>query len=123
MAHKSILTVSRNNTLQDVRTLVLQKAGFHVASARNDKDAIGFLERPNSFSLVLLCHSVPEVSRRVIVTRSKELNPKLPVLMLFNGYDPTTAPVDGSIHNLDSPDAMLEMIEFLTMRGRQVMVR
>ena len=114
---KSILTISRNNTLQDIRTLVLRQAGFHVAAAGSDKDAIGFLERPNSFSLVLLCHSVPEVSRRVIVTRSKELNPKLPVLMLYNGYDPTTAHVDGSIHNLESPEAMLDMIRFLTMKS------
>jgi hypothetical protein len=58
---------------------------------------------------------VPEVSRRVIVTRSKELHPKLPVLMLYNGYDPTTAPVDGSIHNQDAPEAMLDMVRFLTM--------
>jgi len=112
---KSILTISRDEELQNVRTLVLRKAGFHVASACNDEEAIGFLEGSNSFSLVLLCHSVPEVSRRIIVIRSKELNPKLPVLMLYNGYDPTTAPVDGSVHNLDSPDAMLEMIRFLTM--------
>ncbi len=117
MAQKSILTISRNNTLQGIRTLLLRQAGFHVAAAHNDDEAIGFLQRPNSFSLVLLCHSVPEVSRRVIVTTSKELNPKLPVLMLYNGYDPTTAPVDGSIHNLESPEAMLEMIRFLTMRS------
>ena len=55
------------------------------------------------------------MSRQAIVTKSKELKPKLPVLMLYNGYDPTAAPVDGSIHNLDSPEAMLEMIRFLTM--------
>ncbi|HEY2912070.1 MAG TPA: response regulator [Candidatus Angelobacter sp.] len=115
MTQKSILTISRNTPLQEIRTLVLRKAGFHVASVRNDEEALGFLERPNSFSLVLMCHSVPELSRQTIVTRSKKLNSKLPVLMLYNGYDPTTAPVDGSIHNLDSPEAMLEMIRFLTM--------
>jgi len=40
--------------------------------------------------------------------------PKLPILMLYNGYDPTEAKVDGSLHNLESPEAMLNMIGFMT---------
>lgn len=108
MTQKSILTISRDTTLQDVRAHVLRQAGFHVASASNDEEAIGFLDRPNSFSLVLMCHSVPEWSRRAIVTKSEALYPKLPILLLCNGYDPTTTSVD-------SPEAMLEMIRFLGM--------
>jgi DNA-binding response OmpR family regulator len=118
ITQKSILTVSRNIPLQDVRTFVLRQAGFHVASARNDEEAIGFLQRANSFSLVVMCHSVPEVSRRVIATKSKELNSKLPILMLFNGYDSTIEPVDGLIHYLASPEAMLDMVRFLTTRNQ-----
>ena len=75
------------------------------------------MEASNSFALVLLCHSVPEPSRILLVAKVKELNPTLPVLMLYNGYDPTEAKVDGSLHNLESPAAMLEMIGFLTMQS------
>lgn len=114
MPAKSILTISRNPTLQQTRTLILQQAGFHVSPARSDKEAIAFLRAPNTFELVLLCHSVPESSRLLLVTLSKELYPKLPVLMLYNGYETTAAHVDGAIHNLDSPAAMLSMVEFLT---------
>ena len=35
--------------------------------------------------------------------------------MLYNGYDPTIAKVDGSLHSLETPEAMLDMIGFMTM--------
>ncbi len=111
---KSILTISRNETLQNIRTMVLQHAGYQVSAARNDKEAIAFVDAPNTLSLVLICHSVPETSRVFLATRIKELMPKLPILMLYNGYDPTEAKVDGSLHNLESPEAMLNMIGFMT---------
>lgn len=111
---KSILTVSRNRQLQSIRTLVLQRAGYKVSAALNDKEAISFVETEKFINLVLLCHSVPEASRVFLAGRIKELKPNLPILMLYNGYDPTAAKVDGSLHNLETPDAMLDMIGFMT---------
>lgn len=113
---KSILTISRDSQLQNLRTIILEQQGFHVAAALNDNDALS-LVKANSFMLVLLCHSVPETSRLLLVNAIKQLEPKLPILMLYNGYDPTEAKVDGSIHNLESPEAMLEMVGFLTRHG------
>jgi CheY-like chemotaxis protein len=94
--------------------MVLQHAGYQVSAATNDKDAIAFVASPNTLRLVLMCHSVPEASRVLLVNRIKELNPKLPILMLYNGYDPTNAKVDGSLHSLETPEAMLDMIGFMT---------
>ena len=110
---KSILTISRNEQLQNLRTAVLERGGYHVAAATSDEAAISFLEAPNSFGLALLCHSVPEASRVYLAARIKELSPDLPILMLYNGYDPTTAKVDGSLHNLESPNVLLRTIDFL----------
>jgi DNA-binding NtrC family response regulator len=111
---KSILTISRDAPLQDIRTLVLQHAGYQVSAALSDKEAIAFVTAPNSLRLVLMCHSVPEASRVLLVNKIKALKPKLPILMLFNGYDPTEAKVDGSLHSLETPEAMLDMIGFMT---------
>jgi hypothetical protein len=61
-----------------------------------------------------MCHSVPEASRVFLVNKIKALNPTLPILMLYNGYDPTLSKVDGSLHSLETPDAMLDMIGFMT---------
>ena len=110
----SILTISRDRVLQNIRTMVLEHAGYTVSAALTDKDAVAFVESPNAISLVLLCHSVPEASRISLVTRIKELKPKLPILMLYNGYDPTNAKVDGSLHSLETPEAMLDLIGFMT---------
>jgi CheY-like chemotaxis protein len=110
----SILTISRDRTLQHTRTIILERAGYSVSAALNDKDAVGFVEAPNDIDLVLMCHSVPEVSRVFLAARIKELKPKLPILMLYNGYDPTDAKVDGSLLSLETPEAMLNMIGFMT---------
>ena len=110
----SILTISRDRILQSTRTLILERAGYSVSAALNDKDAIGFVEDTDNIRLVLMCHSVPEASRMFLVNRIKELKPTLPILMLYNGYDPTQAKVDGSLHSLDTPEALLDMIGFMT---------
>jgi DNA-binding response OmpR family regulator len=110
----SILTISRDQVLQHTRTIILERAGYTVSAALSDKDAVGFVEGPNNIGLVLMCHSVPEASRKSLVMRIKELRPKLPILMLYNGYDPTEAKVDGSLHSLETPEAMLDMIGFMT---------
>jgi DNA-binding NtrC family response regulator len=112
----SILTISRDRTLQRTRTLILEREGYTVSAALNDKEAVAFIEAPNTIDLVLMCHSVPEASRMFLVTRFKELKPKLPILMLYNGYDPTEAKVDGSLHSLETPEAMLNMIGFMTRK-------
>ena len=110
----SILTISRDRSLQRTRTIILEQACYTVSAALNDKDAVSFVEAPNNIGLVLMCYSVPEASRQFLVTRIKELRPRLPILMLCNGYDPTDAKVDGSLHSLETPEAMLDMIGFMT---------
>jgi CheY-like chemotaxis protein len=113
-ASKSILTISRDQPLQSTRTFILEQAGYSVSAALNDNDAVAFVTGPNNLSLVLMCHSVPEASRVLLVNKIKALNPTLPILMLYNGYDPTLARVDGSLHSLETPEAMLDMIGFMT---------
>src|SRR6478609_9385956 len=113
-ASKSILTISRDQPLQSTRTFILEQAGYSVSAALNDNDAVAFVTAPNNLRLVLMCHSVPEASRVLLVNKIKALKPKLPILMLFNGYDPTEAKVDGSLHSLETPEAMLDMIGFMT---------
>lgn len=115
---KSILTISRDEHLQSTRTLVLEDAGFHVDAALDDAKALALVEAPNAFCLVLLCHSVPEKSRLLLVPRIRELRPGLPILMLYDGYEPTGAQVDGSLQNLSGPQAVLNMIGFLTQHVR-----
>jgi len=113
-ASKSILTISRDQPLQRTRTFMLEREGYSVFAAVNDDDAVAVVAATSNLSLVLMCHSVPESSRVFLVNKIKALNPTLPILMLYNGYDKTDAKVDGSLHSLETPESMLEMIRFMT---------
>jgi DNA-binding NtrC family response regulator len=117
-ATKSILIISRDRILQQTRRLILERAGYHVSSAHTEDEAIRFAEDSNAWNLVLLCHTVPEKSRLFLVGKLKELQPTLPILMLYNSYDIKEAKVDGSLHSLDSPIALLDMIALLTQDAR-----
>lgn len=96
----------------------MERAGYHVSAAHTDDEAVRFIEASNAFSLVLLCHSVPEKSRLFLVDILKEIQPSLPILMLYNSYDTTEAKVDGILHSLDSPTALLSMVGFFTQEVR-----
>lgn len=111
---KSILTISRDQRLQAIRSFLLEANGYHVAAALDDAEALALVEAPNKFSLVLLCKSVPEKSRLLIIPRIRERRPGLPILMLYDGYDLTNTHVDASLQNLSGPEAVLNMIQFLT---------
>lgn len=111
---KSILTISRDEHLQGTRTALFEAHGYHVSAALDDAEALALVEAPNRFALVLLCHSVPEKSRVALASRIRALRPGLPILMLYDGYEPTNAHVDGSLQNLSGPEAVLNMVEFLT---------
>jgi DNA-binding response OmpR family regulator len=117
-APKFILIISRDRILQHTRRLILEHHGYRVFDVHTDDEAINAVEAYASFSLVLLCHSVPEKSRLFLVGKLKGLQPTLPVLMLYNSYDPTEAKVDGSLHSQDSPAALLDMIAALTQETR-----
>jgi CheY-like chemotaxis protein len=113
---KSILTISRDPTLQHTRTLVLERAGYRVVAVVNDNDALASIKTDPCFDLVLFCHSVPEESRVLLADEIKGLHPDWPIMMLYNGFDPTQARVDGSLHNLESPEKVLGMVDFLTTK-------
>jgi DNA-binding response OmpR family regulator len=115
---KSILTISRDRALQHTRTLMLVRAGYFVSPAHSDQEALKFLDVCEDYSLVLICHSVPEPSRISLAKEIKAKCPSVPILMLY--YDDigsTKAQVDGSLHIQDNPEAMLTTIEFLMKSG------
>jgi len=64
-------------------------------------------------NLILMCHSVPEPSRVALCKALKAKRPESPILMLYNGYDPTLAEVDGRLENLHSPEAFLDVVALL----------
>ena len=112
---KIVLTISRDGALQATRTALLHQAGYSVIPLGNDADVMKFLAAPGLpfVNLVLMCHSVPEPSRIALCKALKAKRPESPILMLYNGYDPTTAEVDGRLENVHSPEAFLDVVQLL----------
>ena len=119
---KTVVTISRDEALQMTRTELLRRAGYSVVPFTTDAQVMKYLSlagRP-SVNLILLCHSVPEASRVPLCDALKKGIPNAPILMLYNGYDPTAAKVDGTLENLHSPESLLDTVEVLISKpGRQ----
>jgi len=113
---KSILSIARYEVLQQTRTLILQRAGYDVAEAATDQQAIAFLEGSLAFDLVIMCHSMPESSILLVAAKIKASRPELPILMVSQGFETTAAQVDSFVQGLESPAALLEMVGFLMMK-------
>jgi len=112
---KTVITISRDEPLQMTRTALLLHAGYSVVALTTDAEVMKYLAldgRP-SINLILLCHSVPETSRISLCKALKKSIPNAPILMLENGYDPTSAEIDGRLENIHSPEAMLDTVQLL----------
>ena len=112
---KTIVTISRDADLQAIRTTLMKRIGFAVFPLGSDVAVQEFLTHsdPGKVDLILMCHSVPETSRVELCKALKLRYPHSPILMLYNGYDPTTADVDGRLENVHSPEVLVEVIGLL----------
>jgi DNA-binding response OmpR family regulator len=111
----TVLTISRDAPLQETRTLMLEKEGYTVIALGFDEEVHRFLgqQQQPHLDLALMCHSVPEASRITLCDALKLRHPETPILMLYNGYDPTAAKVDGRLENMHSPPAFVQTIRLL----------
>ena len=118
---QTVMTISRDEPLQATRTMLLEQNGYKVVPLGSDDEVRDFLKLraqpvPN---LVLMCHSVPEKSRVALCSEIKVRYPFAPILMLYNGYDPTAAVVDGRLENMRDPQALLDTVQILLFPKQQ----
>lgn len=112
---QTVVTISRDGPLQTTRTMLLEELGYSVVALGSDAEVMEFLQltdRPAP-NLTLMCHSVPEKSRVALCRAIKLRYPAAPILMLYNGYDPTAAEVDGRLENMRDPQALLDTVQVL----------
>ena len=95
--------------------MLLEQSGYSVTALGSDAAVQDFLSIPHLASpgLVLMCHSVPEKSRVELCSAIKLRYPSAPILMLYNGHDPTAAKVDGRLENMADPLAILNAVQLL----------
>lgn len=112
---KTILTVSHDRSLQHTRTLILEEAGFTVWEATNQAEALTFMADNKEIELVVICHSVPEESRKSLTDAIKKQQPFVPVLMLSHSWESRPTYVDASVNVSEaSPASWLSMVGLMT---------
>jgi CheY-like chemotaxis protein len=109
----TILSISSDESLLRIRSLLLRHWGYHVWSTATDSETLTLLESPATFDLALLCHSIPEQRRVSLVAAIKKRCPSLPIVMLQRGMTATEAAVDGACQS-DMPENILSAIRRLT---------
>ncbi len=119
-----ILTLGFESPLMRSRSLVLQSAGYFVASASSVKEAIDrFL--CGDFDLVLLNESVPAKDKDLLIRLIRESGSRIPIVPIAEVGDAfstsaTAAPADGPTQFLNAIKNVLMEAENLYARRRAV---
>ncbi len=82
--NKTVLIVDDNPNMSALLSEMLEIFDFSSVSARNGHEALAALEE-NKFSLVITDIKMPEMSGIELLGKVKEINPKMPVVMI-SGY-------------------------------------
>jgi CheY-like chemotaxis protein len=110
-AQKSILSISQDLPLQEVRADALHRAGYEVTltDAANALDTF----RSHRFDLVLMCHTIVESDRVKLAESIHTGSPRIPLLLLYNHFERSAAMVDAALISLEAPAALLSVVDLL----------
>jgi CheY-like chemotaxis protein len=75
-----VLYVEDHDDTRIIMTIMLERAGFEVTSARNGKDCLELAQSGLHFDLYLLDHTFPDASGVTICEALRELNADAPII-------------------------------------------
>lgn len=107
MAH--VLSISYDATLLRTRELLLEQAGFQVASAEGFTEAFRLCADHTKFDLIVLGHSIPHEDKRAMIRHCAQ-SCSCPVLALLRSNEAPVAEATRSVP-ADDPSAFLAAVE------------
>jgi DNA-binding response OmpR family regulator len=108
MAVAQVLSIGYDRMLVNLRTLVLQQAGYAVISAIGNENAM-ILACAEKFELVIVGHSAPVSERKAMVKWLKDKFPGIPVVALCMSPGERIDLAD-AVSGVESPSEWLEAI-------------
>jgi CheY-like chemotaxis protein len=117
-SNATILCVDDEENPLALRTLVLQKAGYRVLSAKSAAQALKILSS-NKVDLVLSDQLMPGKTGTELAREIKTSNPNLPVILIsgVNEIPPDASYADLFISKVEGPVAMCEKIASVLSGG------
>jgi hypothetical protein len=112
-ADYSILSVGRDPRLLDLRNEVLREAGFDVFGTCDEGDALRMM-KGSPVSFLVLCHSVPETTRAILIETFRKYCPHGRIIGISNVPWPQASDMDAVVYGVEGPEALIQ-----TITGRQ----
>lgn len=107
-----IVLISRDSALQLTRQLILEREGYTTIALTSEAvEAFLATEPRPPIGLVLLCHSLPEISRIALCRSLKKRYPDIPIVLLFVGLGSTLADVDVISQQVHSPEELVSIVK------------
>jgi len=103
----TILVVSHNPQLADIRKSVLESAGFRVIPVNDDVSVRNFCRKQKP-KLVMIGYSVPPAQKRRVWNEARRVC-KVPILELHQGKTPELMP-PAYFHESETPDDSISSI-------------
>ena len=104
-----LLSVGLDPSLMRIRTTVLANAGYSVLPSFTSRDAFQIFTS-HDIDLVILCHTIPEEEKVKLISFMKQENKRTPLICIHANGEAPNKLVDGYIHNLDGPEALLARV-------------
>jgi CheY-like chemotaxis protein len=119
-----VLVVDDEESVLDVASRLVEKAGYTAVKARDGDEAIAILrERTGEITMALVDASLPRISGEQTMRELRHLSPRLP-LILMSGYSETDVVSDarsvGIVGFLQKPFRLPAIIDILQRAERQL---
>ncbi len=106
----SVLVFGRDSQLVHTRSLILEKAGFHVRTAASLPDIHQLLSEP-SMDVMLLCHSLSTAECDEALTMTQERWPQIQTISLISGSSGCNSqPTDSVLNASDGPAKLIQEV-------------
>ncbi len=104
-----ILSVGLDPSLMRTRTTVLANAGYSVLPSFTTRDAFQIFTS-HDIDLVIICHTISKEERAQLIASMKRRNKRTPIISLHSDGEAKEELVDGYVHSLDGPEALLSCV-------------
>jgi len=111
-----LLSIGADPSVLATRSDVLKRAGYLVSTASSEISARQVMKEAG-FDLVVVCHSLTLADRRKVIQAAQESARRPKIIAIHR--EEREAAADASVHSLDGPDRLLEVIAEVLGEGTQ----
>jgi len=115
---KKVLSIAADSALRISRQLILEQAGFEVASASGVEDALAVCDE-SRFALFILGQTSSEDESEKLAKLLRKKFPGVPFLELHSHGTPYLPKADYSLETMDGPEALVLTVQRILEKAEE----